>query len=58
MRQTKAYEIWIDNLKRKRKCGRRNIKGKGSYKMASELNTSGVFAVFVGFIAVYRIIHE
>jgi len=58
MRQTKAYEIWIDNLKRKRKCGRRNIERKGSYKMASELNTSGVFVVIVGFIAVYHIIRE
>jgi hypothetical protein len=58
MRQIKAHEIWIDNLKRKRKCGRRNIEGKGSYKMASELNTSGVFAVIVGFIGVYLIIHE
>jgi hypothetical protein len=35
MRQKQeAYEIWIHNLKRKRKCGRRNIEGKGSYEMA------------------------
>jgi hypothetical protein len=58
MRQTNAYEIWTNNLKRKRKCERRNIEGKGSYEISSELNTSGVFAVIVGFIAVCHIIRE